>query len=93
MKQIVVQHFSFSEIQLHPKRVVELLAQDNEIALLVKREGDDIMVYSYPVYSQEVNDILEEAVAEHQALKQRGYNQEQAFQDFRESQQEISKYL
>jgi len=93
MSHIVTQHFSFSDIQRHPKRVVELLAQEQAMVILVKREGDDITICSYPAYSQEVNDILEEAMAEHQVKKQRGYTREQAFQDFRESQKEISKYL
>ena len=93
MNPIVTQHFSFSDIQQHPKRVIELLAQEQEIVILVKREGNDITICSYPVYSQEVNDIPEEAIVEHQAKKQRGYTREQAFQDFRQSQKDISTYL
>ncbi len=93
MSHIVTQHFSFSDIQQHPRRVIELLAQEQEMVILIKREGDDITICSYPVYRQEVNDILDEAMVEHQSKKQRGYTREQAFQDFRESQEDISKYL
>jgi hypothetical protein len=93
MSQITTQHFSFADIQRHPKRVIDLLAQQQEFVLLLKREGDEITVSSYPVYSQEINEILEEAIAEHQSLKQGGYDRKRAFQDFRETHQEISKYL
>jgi hypothetical protein len=93
MSHIATQHFSFSEIQQHPKQVVELLAQEQDMVILVKREGDDITICSYPAYSQAVNDILEEAKAEYQVKKEHGYTREQAFQDFRESQKDISKYL
>jgi hypothetical protein len=93
MSHIVTQRFSFADIQRHPRRVIDLLAQEQEMVILVKREGDDITICSYPTYSQEVNDILEEATAEHQVKKQGGYTREQAFQDFRESQKKISKYL
>ncbi len=93
MSHIVTQHFSFSDIQQHPKRVIELLAQEQEMVIMVKREGDDITICSYPVYSQEVNDILDDALAEHRMKKQQGYTREQAFQDFRETQEKISKYL
>ncbi len=93
MSQPITQHFSFSEIQEHPKQMLELLAKEQETVFLVKRKGDDITICSYPAYSQEVNDILEEAKAEHRQKKQNGYTREQAFQDFRESQREIGKYL
>jgi len=91
MSQIVTQHFSFSEIQRHPGRIVELLAQEGEIVIVVKRQGADITICSYPVYSQEVNDILNDAMADHQRKQQQGYPREQAFQDFQESQQAISR--
>ncbi len=93
MSHVVTQHLSFSDIQQHPTQVVELLAQEHDMVILVKREGDDITICSYPSYSREVNDILDEAITEHQLKKQQGYTREQAFQDFRESQREISTYL
>lgn len=93
MSQIATQHFSFSDLQLHPDQVIELLAQASTVALLFKRDGDDITVSSYPTYSQEVHELLEEAKTEHQARKQRGYDRAQAFQGLRESLQKISKYL
>lgn len=93
MSQIATQHFSFSDLQLHPDQVIELLAQASTVAIIVKRDGDDITVSSYPTYSQEVHELLEEAKAEHQARKQHGYDRAQAFQGLRESLQKISKYL
>ena len=89
MSQIATQHFSFSDLQLHPDQVIELLAQASTVAIIVKRDGDDITVSSYPTYSQEVHELLEEAKTEHQARKQHGNDRAQAFLGLRESQKRI----
>ncbi len=93
MEQRKMQEFLFSEVLVHPELVINFLTEGSDIALMVRREGDKVIVYPHQIYSDEVNEILEEAVAEYQEKKQTGYSKEQAFHDFKQAQKEISKYL
>ena len=84
------QHFSFAELQRHPQIMVDLLERKKDAAFIVQRDGDDITIAAYPAYSEEVEQILQDARVEYQRLKQYGYEREQAIEDFRTSQIEIS---
>ena len=90
MSLIASQHFSFAELQRHPQIMVDLLERKKDAAFIVQRDGDDITIAAYPAYSEEVEQILQDARVEYQRLKQYGYEREQAIEDFRTSQIEIS---
>ncbi|OQY54041.1 MAG: hypothetical protein B6245_21905 [Desulfobacteraceae bacterium 4572_88] len=93
MEQREMQEFSFSDIQVHPNLITDILDKGEDVALMLRREGDKIKVYSHRTYSNEVNDILEEAMAEYEAKKQIRYDKKQIFRDFKESVKEISRYI
>ncbi|MCI0694041.1 hypothetical protein L0337_18790 [candidate division KSB1 bacterium] len=96
MKQILennLQKFSFDDFKNHLELVANALAQSNDISLMLRREGDQVFVYSHKRYGGQVNEILEEAKRLHQRKKSEGYNREQAFADFMQAQMEMSKYL
>ncbi len=69
------------------------LAEKDDMSVLLKRRGDQVLVYSPKRYSDEVNDILEESKREYQRRENAGYSREQAYQDFMKAQQELSQYL
>ena len=56
-------------------------------------KGDQIFVFYQKRYNDKVNEIFAKAQREFQRREKEGYTREQAFQDFMEAQQEISKYL
>lgn len=93
MSLIASQHLSFAELQRHPQIVVDLLERKKDAAFIVQRDGDEITIAAYPAYSQDVEHILQDALAEYQHLKQQGYGREQAIEDFRKSQIEITQHL
>jgi len=96
MEKIVehsVEKFSFDDFKSHLQLVVDALAESNDVSITLKRQGDQVLVFYQRKYSDEVNEILEECEREYQRRLKEGYTREQAFQDFMEAQQEISKYL
>jgi len=88
-----VRKFSFDEFSKHLQVVVEALADSNNVSVMLQRQGDQVFVLYKKRYSDEVHEILEESEREYQRKLKEGYTREQAFQDFMEAQQEISKYL
>lgn len=70
----------------------ELAAKD-DMSVLLRRRGDQVLVYSPKRYSDEVNDILEESKREYERREKAGYSREQAFQDFMKAQQDLNQYL
>ncbi|MCI0612854.1 hypothetical protein L0244_07675 [bacterium] len=96
MEQILennLQKFSFDYLKSHLELIVNALTQSNDISLMLRREGDQVFVYSHKRYGEQVNKILDEAKRLHQHKKSEGYNREQAFADFMQAQMEMSKYL
>jgi hypothetical protein len=96
MEQILennLQKFSFDYLKSHLELIVNALMQSNDISLMLRREGDQVFLYSHKKYDAQVNDILEEARQVHQRKKSEGYGREQAFADFMQAQMEMSKYL
>jgi len=69
------------------------LAEKDDMSVLLRRRGDQVLVYSPKRYSDEVNSILEESKREYERGEKAGYSREQAFQDFMKAQQELSQYL
>lgn len=88
-----VRKFAFEEFSKHLQVVVEALADNNNISVMLQRRGDEVFVFCKKRYSDEVYAIYEEAKREYQRRKQQGYSREQAFEDFMKAQDEISKYL
>lgn len=88
-----VEKFSFEDFKSRVQFVVEALAASTDVSIMLKRKGNQVFVFQPRTYSDEVNDILEESDREYQRRMKEGYTREQAFQDFMEAQQEISKYL
>lgn len=88
-----LQTIPFRELENYPDLVKNVLAQNDEIALMLRRQGDHVFVYYKKMYDKEVNEILEEARQEYQRKKKKGYDREQAFEDFFSAQQEIEKFL
>jgi hypothetical protein len=77
----------------HLEIVMNALVESKDISILLRRRGDQIFVFYQKRYSDKVNEIFEKAQREYQRREKEGYSREQAFQDFVEAQQEISKYL
>jgi hypothetical protein len=96
MEEIIedtVQKLSFDDFKNHLEQIANVLAQSNDIALMLKREGNQVFVYYHKPYSEEVNSILDEAKRVHQRKKSEGYSREQAFADFMQAQVAMGKYL
>jgi hypothetical protein len=96
MEQILennLQKFSFDYFKSHLELIVNALTQGKEVSLMLKREGDQVFLYSHKKYEAQANDILDEARQAHQRKKSEGYSREQAFADFMQAQMEMSKYL
>jgi hypothetical protein len=70
-----------------------VLAQNDEIALMLRRQGEQVFVYYKKMYDKEVNEILKEAKQEYKRKKKKGYDREQAFEDFFSAQRDIEKSL
>jgi hypothetical protein len=87
------QQLPLDDFKNHPELVIEALAESDDISVLLRRRGDQVYVYYQKMYSDEVNEILDESQREFQRRQKEGYSREQAFQDFMEVQQEIGKYL
>jgi hypothetical protein len=88
-----VEKFLFNDFKTYFELVVNALAESNNGAIMLARQGDEVFVLYRKRYSDEVNEILEESEREYQRRMKAGYTREQAFQDFMEAQMEISKYL
>lgn len=88
-----VRKFSFEEFTKHLQVVVEALTESNNASIMLQRQGDEVFVFYKKRYSDEVYEILEECEREYQRKLKEGYTREQAFEDFMEAQQEISKSL
>jgi len=88
-----VKKFSFDDFKNQLQIVVDALAENNNVSIMLQRQGDQVFVFYKKRYSDEVNEILEESKREHQRRKKAGYSREQAFEDFMKAQEEISKSL
>ena len=69
-----------------------MLGQSDDIALVFKREGDQVLVYYHRMYNARVDVVVDEARREHQRKKSQGYSREQAFADFMLAQMAMRKY-
>jgi hypothetical protein len=88
-----LEKFPVDEFKNHLEVVMNTLVESKNISILLRREGDQIFVFYQKRYGDKVNEIFEKAQRGYQRREKEGYSREQAFQDFMEAQQEISKYL
>lgn len=93
IQENTLQQYPFDYFKSHPELIIEALAQGHDLSLMLKREGNQVFVYSPRRYSEQVNDILDSAKLEYQRKKSEGYSREQALHDFMQAQQEMSQYL
>jgi hypothetical protein len=96
MEQILentLQKLPFDDFKSHLELIAKALEESNDISLMLRREGEHVLVYSHKRHREQVNGILQEAKREHQRKKSEGYSREQAFADFMQAQTEMSKYL
>ncbi len=85
--------FSFKDIKNHPDTIIKLLSDGDDVSLLIRRRGNDVYVISKRTYSDKVNKILKNAKTKLKEKEKRGFTKEQAFKNFENAQEKISKYL
>ncbi len=88
-----LEKFPIDDFKNNLEIVMNALVESKNISILLRRERDQIFVFYQKRYSDQVNEIFAQAQREYQRREKEGYTREQAFQDFMEAQQEISKYL
>ena len=87
-----LREISVAEVQKHPELLAGFFRDGSDVTVILKQEGDKIRIYSKS-YSDEVNQVLEEAEADYQQKKKEGYTREQAFEDLTKAQENIAKSL
>jgi hypothetical protein len=87
------QLMSAEDIRSNPGLVADLLLKDGDISVIFEKRGDKVAYAYLKTYDSETIRILREAKAEHKRLREKGYARDQAFADFEQAQEEISRYL
>ncbi len=86
-----VRQFSFDDFMNNFAIIKDALAENKNISIMVRREENLVFLYFKRAYDDEVEMILADAKAEYHRKNAQGYTHEQAFKDFMEAQEEISK--
>ncbi len=81
------------DIQRNPLLIANLILKGKDVSIIFEKEGDRVRVAYLKTYSREAARILEEAKNEYKELEKNGYTREQAFEDFAEARNGISRYL
>jgi len=87
------QDLSIEEVKNRPEIVTDWLLSEDEISIIFEKRGHKIRFAYLRKYDSETMQILEDAKKEYLQKKKKGYSREQAFQDFKTAQQEISQQL
>lgn len=87
------QHMSVEDIRNNPELIAELLLKDRDVSVIFEKRGDHVRYAYLKTYDKESIRILQETKEEHKRVREKGYNREQAFREFEEAREEISKYL
>ncbi|QTA82954.1 Uncharacterized protein dnl_53410 [Desulfonema limicola] len=87
------QYLMVEDIQQNPLLIANLILKGKDVSIIFEKEGDRVRFTYLKTYSREAARILEEAKNEYKELEIKGYTREQAFEDFTEARNEISKYL
>jgi hypothetical protein len=87
------QYLLVEDIKKNPGLIAQLILKDKDVSIIFEKEGDKVRFAYLKTYSREAVRILEEAKREYKELEEKGYTREQAFEDFTEAKNEISRYL
>jgi len=87
------QYLMVEDIQQNPLLIANLILKGKDVSIIFENEGDRVRYAYLKTYSREAARILEEAKKEYNELEKKGYTREQAFEDFTEARNEISRYL
>ncbi|OQX11635.1 MAG: hypothetical protein BWK80_44540 [Desulfobacteraceae bacterium IS3] len=87
------QYILLEDIKKNPEIIAQLLFKDRDVSIILEKQGDRVRFSYLKTYSREAVRILEEAKKEYEETEEKGYTREQAFEDFTEARNEISRYL
>ncbi len=83
---------SIEEMKNRPEIVTDWLLNDDDVSVIFEKRGQRIRFAYLRKYNSETMRILDDAKKEYALKKRKGYDREQAFQDFIDAQQEISQF-
>lgn len=86
-------YVSLVDVQQKPQLITDLLLKDEQVSIIIERQGDQIRFAYMKTYRQDTRRIVREARQECIELLNRGYTREQAIEDFWDAQAAISEYL
>ena len=84
---------SVENIKNNPAIIADILLKQKDISVLFEKRGEKIGYAYLKAYSKESFEILRDAKEEYKKLKEKGYSRQQAFQNFEQARDEISRYL
>ena len=84
---------TLKEIQARPELLVRLFSEGDQTSFHVRKNGDQITIFSGKTYPQSVRNIVERAKVRHEKNKKSGICRDKAFAEFEEIQEKIQHYL
>jgi hypothetical protein len=87
------QYILLEDIKKNPEIIAGLLFKDSDVSVILEKQGDRVRFSYLKTYSKDAVRILEEAKKEYEEAEKKGYTREEAFEDFTEARDEISRYL
>ncbi len=90
-KPIQTQSFPFEALSAHPELITDILSSHDRVPFFLERRGDTVNVGAAPSSSREVDQLLEEALAEYADMKRQGYGREDGFSELEAVQRELTK--
>lgn len=84
---------SRAEIEAQPSLLFDLLLKLRDVRIRIEPSDDQISIYPQRRYPDEVYEILRESEELYQKRKAEGYTREQAFENIRKFQREVSALM
>ena len=84
---------SLEDIQTQPEMLVRLFSERDQASFHVRKNGDQITIFSGKAYPESVRDVVKRAKARHEEKKKSGLSREEAFASFEKIQDEIQHHL
>jgi hypothetical protein len=75
------QTLRFADLQAHPEAITEMLSSHEGIPIFLEKRGETVTVGAARVYSADVDQLLQEALAEYADMKRQGYGREDGFEE------------
>ena len=88
-----LQDISLEDVRKNPELITRLLFKEEDVSLVLEKHGDIVRFAYLRTYDKETIKILDEAKQEYKQRKKKGYNREQAFNDFTDARLKINKNL